>query len=286
MKMIKLFGVPLYQGANKHGIKDSINMLIKHNNKYSSNINIINPIVDSEKEEGKLKHLEGVSKTCEILARDINRAVKQDYLPITIGGDHALAIGTIAGISKEKKLGVLWIDAHADMNNHISTNSGNIHGMPLATSLGIGNEKLVNCFYNEPKLKSEDVTIFGTRAVEKLEQEEIDRLDINHYPWEDIKRKGFFKCVDEIIEKYRMYDNLHISFDLDSIDPSEITGVSTPVKGGLTKKEVKYLFLALLKLKNISSVDIVEYNPHLEKSDETVIFIDELVELISRSLNW
>ncbi|MCK5780569.1 MAG: arginase, partial [Psychrilyobacter sp.] len=224
----RLIGVPLNFGANRCGLEFSIDNFLKKFPKYKEKMEVIEVV--REKEEFPMKnekYVNTVASTCEKLAVEVNKAVKNGLIPITIGGDHSIAIGSIAGVSKEKEVGILWMDAHGDMNTPEISDSGHIHGMPLATSVGYGHSKLVNCLYEGTKVKKENVILFGTRDIDAKEQKLIDELGVKNYSWDMIVDMGFEKAFEEVKEFFKD-KNLHISFDLDGIDPTEITAVGTP----------------------------------------------------------
>jgi arginase len=213
----------------------------------------------------KLKYLDEILKTSIILARKVERVLEKGQFPLCLGGDHSMALGSIAGISsfckKNKlKLGIIWVDAHADMNTDETSPSGNIHGMPLASSLGIGNEKLVNFYGFAPKLKPENCALIGIRSVDTLEKQNIKRLKLPVYTMADIDKQG-----------------IHVSFDLDVIDPSIVPGVGTPVAGGLGYREAHLLMESIAECGCMSSLEITEVNPILDDKNKSAIFATDLI---------
>ena len=280
----RLIGVPLNFGANRCGLEFSIDNFLKKFPKYKEKMEVIEVV--REKEEFPMKnekYVNTVASTCEKLAVEVNKVVKNGLIPITIGGDHSIAIGSIAGVSKEKEVGILWMDAHGDMNTPEISDSGHIHGMPLATSVGYGHSKLVNCLYEGTKVKKENVILFGTRDIDAKEQKLIDELGVKNYSWDMIVDMGFEKAFEEVKEFFKD-KNLHISFDLDGIDPTEITAVGTPVVGGLSREMGKTLMSEMIDTASVTSIDIVEYNPIYEKGTETSEYMNELLELIESKI--
>ncbi|MCS5420384.1 arginase [Psychrilyobacter sp. S5] len=281
----KIVGIPLNFGANRCGLEFGVDNFIDRYPKYRDKIEVLG--VEREVEDfsrKNAKYLNTVAKTCEKLAVSINKIVKDGNFPITLGGDHAIAIGSIAGVSKEKEIGILWMDAHGDMNTPEISESGHIHGMPLAASIGYGHSKLVDCLYKGTKVKKENVILFGTRDIDEKEQELIDELGIKNYTWDMIAEMGFEKALGEVKEFFKD-KNLHISFDLDGIDPAEITAVGTPVPGGLSREMGKTLVSEMIDTASVTSIDIVEYNPIYEKGAETSEYVDELLQLIEKKIN-
>ena len=280
----KIIGVPLNFGANRCGLEFSIENFIEEYPQYKDKIESLE--VAKQKEEFPMKggkYLNTVAKTCEDVAEKVNRVVKNNEFPIILGGDHAIAIGSIAGVSKEKEIGILWMDAHGDMNTPEISGTGHIHGMPLATSIGHGHSKLVNCFYEGAKVKKENIVLFGTRDIDEKEEKLINELGVKNYTWDMIAEMGFEKAFAEVKEFFRN-KNLHISFDLDGINPKEITAVGTPVIGGLSREMGKTLISEMIDTASVTSIDIVEYNPIYEKEKETSEYIDELIKLIENKI--
>lgn len=281
----KIIGVPLNFGANRCGLEFSVDNFIDRYPKYRDKIEVIEVKRQLENFTIKdAKYLNTVAKTCEALAIGVNKIIKDGNVPISLGGDHAIAIGSIAGVSKEKEIGILWMDAHGDMNTPEISGTGHIHGMPLATSVGYGHSKLIDCLYKGTKAKAEDVILFGTRDIDEKEQNLIDKLGIKNYTWKMITDMGFEKALGEVKEFFKGR-NLHISFDLDGIDPTEITAVGTPVVGGLSREMGKTLVSEMIDTASVTSIDIVEYNPIYEKETETSEYIDELLQLIEQKIN-
>jgi len=231
----------------------------------------------------KLKYLNEILKTSRILAHRVERVLEKKHFPICLGGDHSMALGSIAGISsyckKHKlKLGVIWVDAHTDMNTDKTSPSGNIHGMPLAASLGIGNEKLVNFYGFAPKLKPENCALIGVRSVDVLEKRNIKKLNLPVYTMTDIDKLGIHRIIVKILKQFKeKVDHLHVSFDLDSVDPSIAPGVGTPVAGGLGYREAHLLMESIADCGCMSSLEITEVNPILDDKNKSAIFAADLV---------
>lgn len=282
-KKIKLIGVPLQYGAVRCGIEYGIGSLEERHPQYKGNIDEIKIIQQKEDFSRKnLKFLNTISKACNDLADKVKETVEAGKLPITIGGDHAIAMGSIAGVSATGKIGVLWIDAHRDFNTGETTSSGNIHGMPLAASCGYGEKMLLDCHHEGVKVDPKNTVLFGVREDDQVEEDLVNEAGVRCYKYSEIEERGFEICLAEAssILAESGYD-IHMSFDLDSIDPREVTGVSTPVVKGFTREEGKQIFKYMFDKHNISSVDIVEYNPLLEKGKETADYVDELIRTIA-----
>jgi len=230
-----------------------------------------------------LKYLEEIVKASRVLARKVENSLTRRHLPLTLGGDHSVAIGSVAGVAsycrkKHKTPGVIWIDAHTDMNDEATTPSGNIHGMPLAASLGIGNHQLTQLIDFAPKVDPKNCVLIGIRSIDALEKELIKKLDLSVYTMSDIDKKGIAFIITGVLKRLNQtVDLIHVSFDLDSVDPSVAAGVGTPVAGGLTYRETHLLMESIAECGCMSSLDITEVNPILDNRNQSAEFVAELV---------
>jgi ornithine decarboxylase len=275
-----MFGVPMNLGANKAGIEFSIDVLQEYFPDTFDEIAIIE--VEKQKEnfnDWNLKYKNTILHTCEKLANQVNAAVREGCRPIVIGGDHSISLGSIAGVALEKEIGVIWIDAHGDMNTDEITMSGNIHGMPLALLQGYGDRDLVNCFYEGAKIESKNVVVLGARDLDHKEREFMDELGVKTITYDEVIHKGLDKVLEEIKE-YLNVEEVHISFDVDSVDPEYAPGVSTPVRNGFSTDEIFQTFKYIFKEYFVTSVDIVEFNPVNDKNGKTREFVNELTNYI------
>ncbi|HRE40981.1 MAG TPA: arginase [Ignavibacteria bacterium] len=231
----------------------------------------------------KLKYLPEIVRTSKVLAKKVESILNRKYFPLIIGGDHATAIGSISGISayckkNKKTLGVIWIDAHADMNTPETTPSGNIHGMPLAVSLGHGEQKLVRLGGFSPKVKIENVALIGVRDVDYLEAKTIKKLKPQVYTMTDVDKFGMPHIVSKVLNDFKeRVDYLHISFDMDGIDPDYVQGVGTPVPGGLTYRESQLIMEMISESGMMSSLEMLEVNPILDVKNRTAELATELI---------
>ncbi|MDD1501480.1 arginase [Lysinibacillus sp. CNPSo 3705] len=231
----------------------------------------------SQKQDGiivdkQLLNLEEVIDVSTSLAKSVNEAIEQKEFPLVLGGDHSIAIGTLAGLGEHyKNLGVIWFDAHADLNTPETTPSGNIHGMPLAVSIGLGHERLVKIRNNVPKIKPENVIIIGARSVDPGERELISQQGIKVYTMHEIDRLGMTRVMEDALEylRERNVDGLHLSLDLDGLDPLYTPGVGTPVAGGITYRESHLAMEMLQESGMLTSAEFVEVNPILDEKNRT-----------------
>ena len=283
---INLIGVPLYYGCDKVGVDDGPNTLRKagvkqalesKNNKVYDLGNIyVEKNIDKNPFNAAVnaKYIDEILEVNESLAQQVYASLCAKGFPVILGGDHSLAAGSLAGISKfyEDDLAVVWIDAHGDINTFETSPSGNVHGMPLAASMGVGDKSLTNLFFDGVKVNSKNVFIIGARDLDKGELELIKELKLNVWTMDDIKSIGMDKLCEQVKEKLLSLgvNNVHISFDVDSIDPVHIKGTGTPVPNGFTVDEGKEILKTLFDTKLVKSMDFVEFNPKLDDTDVTL----------------
>lgn len=235
----------------------------------------------------KLKYLPEIVRSSKILAKKVESLLNMNYFPLILGGDHASAIGSIAGISsycrkKKKTLGVIWIDAHADMNSPATTPSGNIHGMPLAVSLGIGDNRLVRIGGFNPKVLPENAALIGIRDVDQGEAatvKEFRNKGMQVYTMTDVDKQGVTRIIARVLNDFKNeVDHLHVSFDLDGVDPDFASGVGTPVEGGLTYREASVIMEMVADCGCMSSLEMLEVNPILDTKNETSELAVDFIE--------
>lgn len=225
------------------------------------------------------KHLSEVHEVSSQLAERVSEVVAQGEFPLVLGGDHSISIGTIAGLSEHyANLGVIWFDAHSDLNTEETSPSGNIHGMSLGISLGRGNPLLTGLRGICPKIKPEHVVIVGARSLDSGEKAYIRSLGIACYTMHDIDRLGIARVMDKVIQQLRQTtDGVHVSFDMDSLDPREAPGTGTPVRGGLSYREAHLALELLYQSDLVISAEFVEVNPSLDNNDQTAKLAVELI---------
>ncbi|MCM3571061.1 arginase [Neobacillus mesonae] len=222
-------------------------------------------------EESNLRNLDLVAEKNALLAEKVDEIIQSGYFPLVLGGDHSIAIGTLAGVAKHyKQLGVIWYDAHGDLNTAETSPSGNIHGMPLAACIGLGHRLLTEIGGYSPKLKPENVVIIGARSLDAGERALIKEKGIKVYTMHEIDRMGMAKVMEETIDYLKdKTDGVHLSLDLDGLDPSECPGVGTPVMGGISYRESHLAMEMLEESKLITSAEFVEVNPILDEKNKT-----------------
>ena len=229
--------------------------------------------------------LQPVVEACERIYEASRQAVADGAVPLVLGGDHSIAVGTVGGVSHKHRTGVLWIDAHGDFNTPETSPSGNLHGMPLAALCGLGAPELVDSGRPGPKLRAEDVVLFGVRDLDPGEQALIQQTGIATYTMRQIDERGLAPLAAEALERLDHVDLLHVSLDMDSIDPREAPGVGTQVPGGLSYREGHLLMELIAEHGGIGSVDVVEVNPILDTRNQTAkLALGLLSSLFGRSI--
>lgn len=234
-----------------------------------------------------LRNLEAVVQASTKIADKVDKIMKEGSFPLVLGGDHSIAIGTLAGISKYlKKLGVIWFDAHGDLNTPETSPSGNIHGMPLAVSLGLGETMLTQIGGYCPKIQPENIVIIGARSLDEGEKGLIKEKGIKVYTMHEIDRLGIPKVIEETIAYFKNHsDGVHLSLDLDGLDPLYAPGVGTPVEGGLNYRESHLAMEMLFESGMITSAEFVEVNPILDERNKTgVLAVGLMASLFGESL--
>jgi arginase len=281
MKKLAIIGMPMDLGQMRRGVDmgpsairyAGINERLKklfdevHD---QGDIAIGRPEVEVDP-ESNLRNLHLIAEKTEMLAKEVDKAIEAGSFPLVLGGDHSIAIGTLAGVAKHyNNLGVIWYDAHGDLNTAETSPSGNIHGMPLAVSLGMGHPLLTNVGGYAPKIKPENIVIIGARSLDEGERELIKEQGIKVYTMHEIDRIGMTKVMEEAISYLKgKTDGVHLSLDLDGLDPNDAPGVGTPVLGGISYRESHLAMEMLAESEIITSAEFVEVNPILDDKNKT-----------------
>ena len=287
---------------------------INKQNSYFEQFNFVDVVTENESIYNKVnnsfaKRIGKVLRQCSRLSNHVEVTLQEKVFPIVLSGDHSSALGTISGVKaaySNKRVGVVWIDAHADIHSPYTSPSGNIHGMPLAAALSEDNldfqindisrettelwERMKNIATPGVKVLAEDVVYFGVRDTEEPEEKQIENLNIKNYSVSEIRYKGLKKCVDEALLKLNNCDVIYISFDVDSMDCDMIFyGTGTPVTKGFDQEEVTQIMNQVIESKKVVCIEFVEINPLLDfkgnKMAETAFdILDNITKTISNSL--
>jgi arginase len=232
----------------------------------------------------RARYLGEIARASALLGRKVERIMDRGHFPLVLGGDHSIAVGTVSGIAafcqrQGKKLGLLWIDAHGDINTPESSPSGNIHGMPLAALLGFGVEELTEIGGAAPRLEARNVALVGIRSLDSGEKSRLKETGVQVHTMSDIDRHGADRVMKKALARVTDgTDYVHVSFDLDAVDPTVAPGVGTPVKGGLDYREAHLIMEVIADAGVMTSLEMVEVNPILDQGNASAAFAVELVQ--------
>ena len=232
----------------------------------------------------RARYLPEIARASAIIARKVERIIGLGHFPLVLGGDHSIAVGTVSGLAafaagQGKKLGLLWIDAHGDINTPETSPSGNIHGMPLATLLGFGAPELTSIAGEAPKISPANVALVGIRSLDSGEKKRLKDTGVRVHTMSDIDRQGVDRVMKKALaEVTEGTDFVHVSLDLDAVDPAVAPGVGTPVKGGLDYREAHLLMETIAEAGVMTSLEVVEVNPILDQRNASAEVAVELVQ--------
>jgi len=289
---IAIIGAPMDLGAGRRGVDmgPSALRLAGLNEKLSAlgyGVEDLGNVVVDQPESlpvGKLdaRYLPQIAQTCARLAEMVEKAADNGRVPMVLGGDHSIAIGTVSGMSRhfrktQRKLGLIWIDAHADMNTPSTSPSGNVHGMPLACCIGLGPRELTQIGGSAPQVEPSSVALIGLRSVDDVESLNVRGTGIHPFTMRDIDERGLPAVIREAMDIVTAGTaGFHLSFDMDAVDPREAPGVGTPVRGGMTYREAHLAMELIGDSGCMTSLEIVEVNPVLDEANRTALLAVEL----------
>ncbi len=284
---VRILGVPLDLGQARRGVDmgpsavraAGLNAAVKglgHQVEDAGNVHVR---IAEEQHFGDrhAKYLNEISETCQEVAERIRQTLEAGYFPLSLGGDHSIAIGTIAGISKfyrdrGQAVGCLWIDAHADMNTPDSSPSGNIHGMPFAASLGYGPDALTKLFGYAPKLEARHSVLIGARDLDSRERRTVADSGVQVFTMRDVDEQGMRGVMEKSLAlAAEGTAGFIVSWDMDVVDPSEAPGVGTPVRGGITFREAHLAMEMIADSRKMVALELVEINPIIDVHNKTAI---------------
>src|SRR5579864_2125337 len=235
----------------------------------------------------RAKYLPQIAAACKRLADMVEKALAKKKVPVVLGGDHSVAAGTVAGVSrhwrrKKQEIGVIWVDAHADMNTPETSPSGNVHGMPLACCIGVGPKELTHLLGYAPKVNPRKVALVGLRDVDVLEKLHVREAGVRAFTMRDIDERGLRSVMDEAFRiATEETAGFHLSLDMDWVDPEFAPGVGTPVRGGATYREAHLAMELICDCGRMLSMEVVEVNPVIDEVNRTA---DLAVEMIMSAL--
>lgn len=233
--------------------------------------------------EKRAKYLQEIAETCRDLAAMTERTVGEGIVPLVLGGDHSIAIGSVAGVAahfhkQQKRIGCLWLDAHGDMNTPESSPSGNVHGMPLASIIGYGAPELVELAGFKPMVAPRNVALVGIRDLDGRERRVVKESGVHVFTMRDIDERGMREVMAEALRFVSdETDGVAVSLDLDFVDPEDAPGVGTPVRGGVTYREAHLAMEMIADSEAVVSMEVVEINPVIDEHNKTAALGVELV---------
>lgn len=290
---IAILGAPLDLGAGRRGVDmgPSALRVANLNAKLVSlgyKVEDLGNVYAGQQESSKIgmahaRYLKPIAATCVELAHKVERAAGQGKFPLVLGGDHSVAVGTVSGMArhfqkKKQKLGVIWLDAHTDMNTPDSSPSGNVHGMPLACLVGHGPRALTHLYGYAPKVDAKNVVLVGIRDVDLTERPIVKQSGVRVFTMRDIDERGLRSVMEEaVLVASNGTGGIHLSLDMDGVDPQEAPGVGTPVRGGFSYREAHLAMEILCDSRKVRSMEVVEVNPVLDTANRTALLGVELV---------
>jgi arginase len=277
---VAIVGAPIDLGADRRGVDMGPSAIryagletgLRENGHIVQDFgNVAMPVRESEEiNPTHMKYLRPIVDMAENLATLTSDRVEEGWFPLILGGDHSVSLGSVAGSTARRKAGIIWIDAHGDFNTAESSPSGNIHGMVLAALVGRGDARLVDVGYPGAKVDYRNVVLIGVRSLDPGERALLKSCAINVFTMHDVDRVGLSQVIAKAIEVAgHGVDGIHLSLDLDVVDPLQAPGVGTPVFGGLTFRETHLAMELLAESKSLVSMDVVEVNPILDSHNET-----------------
>src|SRR5436305_5573766 len=291
-KKIRVIGVPLDLGQSRRGVDMGPSAVrvaglearleaLGHVVEDGGNVAVA---IAEQKKEGdpRAKYLKEITATCTKHADMILKTLETGKFPLILGGDHSVAAGTVAGVAEfyrrqNQKVGLIWIDAHSDINTPETSPSGNVHGMPLAAIMGLGPAELTNIYNFSPKVHAENCVLVGVRDIDVRERENIRHTGIEVYTMRDIDERGMRQVIAEALRiAGRGTSGYHISLDMDWIDPEDAPGVGTPVRGGASYREGHLAMEIIADHGRMTSFEIVEVNPVIDEHNRTADLAVEL----------
>lgn len=292
-KAVRIIGVPMDLGAARRGVDMGPSAIrigglhqqlreLGYDVEDGGNLDVRIP-EEVQLGEKKQMYLAEISQACRQVASRVTQALEQHRLPIVLGGDHSIAAGSIAGTSsfyrrQNKKIGLIWIDAHTDMNTPQTSPSGNVHGMPLAAVVGLGPQELCEIEGFSPKIEITNVTLIGARSIDRKEKENIRKSRLRVVTMKELDMRGLTSVMEEAIERATDgTEGFHCSFDMDVVDPQVAPGVGTAVRGGTTYRESHLAMEMVSDSRKLLSLEFVEVNPVFDTGNSTGQLAVELI---------
>ena len=291
--IVHVLGVPMDLGSGRRGVDMGPSAIriagleqrlreLGHTVVDDGDVNIRN-MEELKVGDVRARYLGEIARAAEVTCRKVDRIMSRGRFPLVLGGDHSIAVGTVAGIAayarrEGKRVGLLWVDAHGDINTPETSPSGNIHGMPVAALMGLGPEKLTSIGGDFRKVDPSNIALVGIRSLDEGEKHRLKETGIQVHTMSDIDRHGIHRVMKKALARVSDgTDFVHVSFDLDAVDPTVAPGVGTPVKGGLDYREAHLIMELLHDSGVMTSLEMVEVNPILDQGNASAAFAVELV---------
>src|SRR5215467_12245287 len=290
---VRIIGVPMDLGQSRRGVDMGPSALrsaglqaaikkLGHTVEDIGNLEVKQP-EEMPVGEKRAKYLQEIAETCVDVAKVVEKSLSDTFLPLVLGGDHSIAAGVSAGVShfyrqQKKDIGIIWLDAHGDMNIPESSPSGNVHGMPLASIMGYGATELVDILGFKPKAEPANIVIVGARDLDSHERRMAKKSGVHVFTMRDIDERGMREVMADAI-KYAMDDTagIAVSLDMDFVDPADAPGVGTPVRGGVTYREAHLAMEMIADSEAMLSMEIVEINPVIDEHNRTALLGVEMM---------
>jgi arginase len=290
---IRIIGVPMDLGASRRGVDMGPSALrvaglqarikqLGYQVEDIGNIAVKQPEEMSYGEK-RAKYLAEIADACKDLGAMVEKSLEENLVPVVLGGDHSIAAGSLAGVAahfkkKEKRIGLIWLDAHGDINTPESSPSGNVHGMPLAAAMGYGATELTELLDFKPKVEPQNISLVGIRDLDSQEKKLAKKSGVHVFTMRDIDERGMREVMSDAL-KYAMDDTggIAVSLDMDFVDPSDAPGVGTPVRGGVTYREAHLAMEMIADTEAMVSLEVVEINPVIDEHNRTALLGVELV---------
>lgn len=284
-KKIRIIGVPMDFGQMLRGVDMGpaalrytglVSRLRELGHQVADQGDIPIPIRDADQDIAHDKFVGEITQICQSIYDTGSRVAARGEFPLFLGGDHSIAVGTVASVVDKEPVGLIWVDAHGDFNTPDTSPSGNIHGMPLAALIGEGHDSLVNVGKPGMKVHPDNVVMIGQRDLDAAEKQRIKKSGITIFTMRDVDEQGISTVATKAVMKFSHLKRVHLTLDMDALDPVEAPGVGTPVPGGISYREAHLLMEILSDSGKIGSMDLVEVNPILDVGNKTAELAVEL----------
>ncbi len=292
-KTVRIIGIPIDLGQSQRGVNMGpaalryaglADRLKRIGYMVQDAGNIMVPVRESV-DQSERGFIPAIAQVCNAVYLAASQAMSEGVIPIFLGGDHSVAIGTVGGVTANGHCGLIWIDAHGDFNTLESSPSGNVHGMPLATLLGEGATELISVGRSGSKLLAQNVVLIGLRDLDLKEKERLKKSGMLLFTMRDIDEQGIGQVARAALKQLEHCERIHVSLDVDALDPNEAPGVGTPVPGGLSYREAQLLMEIIADCNKLSSLDIVEINPILDQQNRTAeVAVELAASLLGKSI--